>query len=153
MSMISELVERLKRYARFSKVNNPSWSEAMAQAADVIEALSEKLQITNENGRWIPCDELRQQGRLLELPCAVGDTVYALMSVESSVGYTVEKMQVKNIILKQSPLGNAVFMLEPVGRRGSLYKYYDKEYGKLVFIKPEAAEEALKQMREGADTE
>ena len=47
MSMISELVEKLRRYARFSKVNNPSWSGAMTEAADTIEALSEKVRTQN----------------------------------------------------------------------------------------------------------
>lgn len=64
MSMISELVERLRRYARFSKTNTPSWSEAMTQAADTIEELSAKLSATQMerssqyyHGGWIPCEE------------------------------------------------------------------------------------------------
>lgn len=57
MSMISELVEKLRRYARFSKTNTPSWSEAMTQAADVIEALTAKLRATNADGGWITCED------------------------------------------------------------------------------------------------
>ena len=64
MSMISELVERLRRYARFSKTNTPSWSEAMMQAADTIEELSAKLSALQMerssqyyHGGWIPCEE------------------------------------------------------------------------------------------------
>lgn len=64
MSMISELVEKLRRYARFSKTNTPSWSEAMTQAADTIEELSAKLSASQMerssqyyHGGWIPCEE------------------------------------------------------------------------------------------------
>lgn len=59
MSMISELVERLRRYARFSKTNTPSWSEAMTQAADTIEELSTKLNASQmgKSGGWISCEE------------------------------------------------------------------------------------------------
>lgn len=64
MSMTSELVERLRRYTRFGKVNNPSWSGAMTEAADTIEELSAKLSAAQMerssqyyNGGWIPCEE------------------------------------------------------------------------------------------------
>lgn len=59
MSMISELVERLRRYARFSKTNTPSWSEAMTQAADTIEELSAKLSASQmeRSDDWILCEE------------------------------------------------------------------------------------------------
>ena len=98
-------------------------------------------------------DELRQQGRLVELPCAVNDTVYALVSTET--GHIIQKMQVKEIQLKHRPFGDATFMLEQVGRRGLLFKYYESDFGKSVFPTNEAAEVALMEkeaMRDDQDS-
>lgn len=86
-------------------------------------------------------DDLRKQGRLVELPCAVNDAVYALVSTES--GYIIKKMQVKEIQLKHRPFGDSVFMLEEIGRRGCLFKYYETDFGKAVFSTHEEAEAAL----------
>lgn len=64
MSMITELVDRLKKYARFSRATNPSWSEAMQEAATTISDISAKLQAAMMerssqyyHGGWIPCDD------------------------------------------------------------------------------------------------
>lgn len=86
-------------------------------------------------------DELRKNARLVELPCAVNDTVYTLVSTES--GYIIKKMQVKEIQLKHRPFGDSVFMLEEIGRRGCLFKYYETDFGKAVFSTHEEAEAAL----------
>lgn len=87
MSMISELIENLKRYARFSKVTNPSWSNVMSQAADTIEALSAKLAENMErrdSGGWIPCED-RLPPRPKENPCFEGKPLEVyLVSVEGA---------------------------------------------------------------------
>lgn len=96
-------------------------------------------------------EDQEEVGRLAELPCAVNDTVYTFVSTES--GHIIKKMQVKEIQLKHRPFGDAVFLLEPVGRRGCLFKYYETDFGKVAFLTQEAAQTALEKMKGGANNE
>lgn len=86
-------------------------------------------------------EDAEEQGRLVELPCAVNDILYTLISTES--GGIIRKSQVKEIKLKHRPFGDSVFMLEQVGRRGILFKYYESDFGESVFYTQEEAEAAL----------
>lgn len=94
-------------------------------------------------------EDAEEQCRLVELPCAVNDILYTLVSTES--GGIIRKAQVREIKLEHRPFGDSVFMVEQVGRRGLLFKYYELDFGKSVFYTHEEAEAALKDREEQCD--
>lgn len=94
-------------------------------------------------------EDAEEQGRLVELPCAVNDILYTLVSTES--GGIIRKSQVREIKLEHSPFGDSVFMVEQVGRRGLLFKYYESDFGKSVFYTQEEAETELTNREEQCD--
>ena len=81
-----------------------------------------------------------EEGRLVVLPCKVGDTVYV---IENKY---IEVFEVNEIELKHKVFGDVTYYLEKPSRRGCLYKYYDSELGDKWFIAREEAEKALKEM-------
>ena len=83
-----------------------------------------------------------EEGRLVVLPCKVGDTVYV---IEDS---HIEVFEVNKIELNHKVFGNATYYLEKPSRRGCLYKYYDSEFGDKWFVDREEAEKALREMEE-----
>ena len=85
-------------------------------------------------------EDAEEDGRLVALPCKVGDTVYV---IEDS---HIEVFEVNKIELKHKVFGNATYYLEKPSRRGCLYKYYDSEFGVKWFVDREEAEKALKEM-------
>ena len=87
-------------------------------------------------------EDLEEQGRLLRLPCKVGDTVYAFLS---TCNYFTE-CQINKIELKPTLYGNTCYFLEPIGHRGCLYRCFEDEFGKTVFLTKEEAEAKLKEM-------
>lgn len=81
-----------------------------------------------------------EEGRLVVLPCKVGDTVYVIENDH------IEVFEVNEIELKPNVFGNVTYYLEKPSRRGCLYKYYDNELGDKWFISREESEKALKEM-------
>lgn len=91
-------------------------------------------------------EDAEEQGRLLRLPCKVGDTVYAFLSTNN---YFIE-CQINKIELKPTLYGNIRYFLEQIGHRGCLYRYFEDDFGKTVFLTKEEAESKLAEM-EGAE--
>lgn len=87
-------------------------------------------------------EDAEEQGLLLRLPCKVGDTVYAFLS---TCNYFTE-CQINKIELKPTLYGNTCYFLEPIGHRGCLYRCFEDEFGKTVFLTKEKAEAKLKEM-------
>lgn len=87
-------------------------------------------------------EDAEKQGLLLRLPCKVGDTVYAFLS---TCNYFTE-CQINKIELKPTLYGNTCYFLEPIGHRGCLYRCFEDEFGKTVFLTKEEAEAKLKEM-------
>lgn len=87
-------------------------------------------------------EELEDKGKLLKLPCAVGDAVYAILPNDS---YST-KAQINKIEIKPTIYGKMCYFIEPVSRIGRLYRYFENDFGKTVFLTPEEAEAALKNM-------
>ena len=81
-----------------------------------------------------------EEGRLVVLPCKVGDTVYVIKNRR------IEAFKVNIIELKHKLFGNITYYFEKPSRRGFLYGYYDSEFGDNWFITREEAEKALKEM-------
>lgn len=94
-------------------------------------------------------EDAEEQGLLLRLPCNVGDTVYAFLS---TCNYFTE-CQINKIELKPTLYGNTCYFLEPIGHRGCLYRCFEDEFGKTVFLTKEEAEAKLKEMEGSHDGE
>lgn len=87
-------------------------------------------------------EDAEEQGWLLRLPCKVGDTVYAFLS---TCNYFTE-CQINKIELKPTLYGNTCYFLEPIGHRGCLYRCFEDDFGKTVFLTKEEAEAKLKEI-------
>lgn len=94
-------------------------------------------------------EDAEEQGLLLRLPCNVGDTVYAFLS---TCNYFTE-CQINKIELKPTLYGNTCYFLEPIGHRWCLYRCFEDEFGKTVFLTKEEAEAKLKEMEGSHDGE
>lgn len=95
---------------------------------------------------WKEADE---QGRLIELPCKVGDTVWELCKCDDEI-YRIFPMKIKQVI----PFGSIrwIKMTEPKiwhiyaeSNQTYMYKNFN-DFGKTVFITQEEADKALKKM-------
>ena len=80
--------------------------------------------------------EADKDGRLVVLPCKVGQRVFALLDTDKHIS----ECEVKNI-----GLGNEIgfVAIEPIGARGREYGVSIKGFGKTVFLTREEAEKAL----------
>lgn len=94
-------------------------------------------------------EDAEEQGLLLRLPCKVGDTVYAFLS---TCNYFTE-CQINKIELKPTLYGNTCYFLEPIGHRGCLYRCFEDDFGKTIFLTKEEAEAKLKEMEDSHDRE
>ena len=101
------------------------------------EIVDNRMRATKKLGEL---EDAEEEGRLVVLPCKVGDTVYV---IENS---HIEVFDVNKIELKRKVFGDVTYYLEKPSRRGCLYKYYDNEFGDKWFPTREEAEKALKEM-------
>lgn len=83
--------------------------------------------------------EADKAGRLVVLPCKVGQRVFALLDTDKHLS---------ECEVKQIGLGNEIGFvgIEPTGARGREYGVSIKGFGKTVFLTREAAEKALEAM-------
>lgn len=86
--------------------------------------------------------EADRDGRLVVLPCKVGQRVFALLDTDKHIS---------ECEVKQIGLGNEIGFvgIEPIGARGREYGVSIKGFGKTVFLTREAAEAALEAMKDG----
>ena len=87
-------------------------------------------------------ETLDEQGLLLRLPCKVGNRIFAIQSNRHYEIMEVKKIEIKHCV----GFGDFCYYLEPVGHSGSLYRYYEDDFGKTVFLTQEEAEQKLKEM-------
>ena len=85
--------------------------------------------------------EADKDGRVVVLPCKVGQRVFALMDMDKHIS---------ECEIKQIGMGNKIGFidLEPIGARGRKYGVSLNGFGKTVFLTREEAEKALEE-REG----
>lgn len=111
------------------------------------KAISE---ITEFNG--LPIDRLRElaeadkAGRVVVLPCKVGQRVFALMDTDKHIS---------ECEVKQIGMGNEIGFigLEPIGARGREYGVALNGFGKTVFLTREEAKKALEARKDGDETD
>lgn len=96
-------------------------------------------------------EDLEEQGRLIEIPCKVGDTVWELCKCDDEV-YRIFPMEVKQVI----PFGSIMWikMTEPRiwhihAESSQTYTYKNfYDFGKTVFATKEEAEKELREIEE-----
>ena len=86
--------------------------------------------------------EADKDGRVVVLPCKVGQRVFALMDTDKHIS----ECEVKRI-----GMGNEIGFigLEPIGARGREYGVALNGFGKTVFLTREVAEKALEGIKDG----
>lgn len=92
-------------------------------------------------------EDLEEQGRLIKLPCKVGDTVY----VNGVLGYgEAERYRVIRVDYHSTlGTGRNEFYIEALlcADPDSSIAFYDKQFGKTVFLTKSEAEAKLKELR------
>lgn len=100
------------------------------------------LMLINEIQARYDCvdEESENKGKLLKLPCAVGDTVYEIIKIRETISeFTVIGFSVsEHGIFVKWKLMNGIYR--------NLSGFNDDEIGKTVFLTKEEAEAALKNM-------
>ena len=91
--------------------------------------------------RLVELAEADKDGRVVVLPCKVGQRVFALMDMDKHIS---------ECEVTQIGMGNGIGFigLEPIGARGRKYGVALNGFGKTVFLTREEAEKALEE-REG----
>ena len=86
--------------------------------------------------------EADKDGRVVVLPCKVGQRVFALLDTDKHIS---------ECEVKQIGMGNEIGFigLEPIGARGREYGVALNGFGKTVFLTREAAEKALEGIKDG----
>lgn len=84
--------------------------------------------------------DAEKDGRVVVLPCKVGQRVFALLDTDKHIS---------ECELKQIGMGNGIGFvgLEPIGARGREYGVALNGFGKTVFLTREEAEKALEAMK------
>jgi hypothetical protein len=93
-------------------------------------------------GRLKELAEADKDGRVVVLPCKVGQRVFALLDTDKHIS---------ECEVKQIGMGNEIGFigLEPIGARGREYGVALNGFGKTVFLTREAAEKALEGIKDG----
>lgn len=128
---MNKLSDKAKMYARL--YGQPPYGREIEGTAELFLQMAEKL---------TEYEDLEQQGKLPKLPCAVGDTVHVILPRDSHI----TKAQINKIEVKPTIYGKMCYFIEPVSYRGHLYRYFENDFGKTVFLTIEAAEAALKEL-------
>lgn len=92
-------------------------------------------------------EDLEEQGRLLKLPCKVGDTVYAVGVLGCEI---VEEYKVIRVDYHSNlATGRSEFYIEALltSNPKADIGFYDKEFGKNAFLTKSEAEAKLKELR------
>lgn len=81
-------------------------------------------------------EDAEEDGRIIALQCKPKDEVYCFFLFADC---EIQKANVVSIELKKNQFGDKCYFVEPVGRRGCLFKYYDSDFGKTIFLTRGAA--------------
>ena len=128
--------ERFLRLAAYEDTHMmPSDVTSMRMDMAIIAALFDGVDVD----RMKELTEADKDGRLVVLPCKVGQRVFALLDTDTHIS---------ECEVKQIGLGNEIGFvgLEPIGARGREYGVALNGFGKTVFLTREEAEKALAEM-------
>lgn len=146
---IDEFIERAQESAKkhryhadFFDINNPMRAVCIKSAEDC-EQLAEWLEKSKEY------QHLEEQDRLVILPCKVGDTVYVngVLGCGEAERYRVIRVDYHSTL----GTGRNEFYIEALlcANPDSSIGFYDKQFGKTVFLTKAEAESKLKELRGG----
>lgn len=133
------------------KIDGARLMEKLAQTAiDIIDELhTERLDYESE---YIPLidaamklrdlEEVEEKGRLIELPCKIGDKVYFIRSRFNKYCEIPLEANVHRIIIEK-----AETIFKTVTKGGLDRNFYQRDIDKTVFLTYEQAEKTLKEMR------
>lgn len=90
-------------------------------------------------------EDLEEQGKLLKLPCAVGDTVYY---ADNEYYFTILPVKVDEIsIMESSAILYKCLLFDGNGDVETQFDFDKDDFGKTVFLTRPEAEQALKDMK------
>lgn len=144
MSMINAQVKKLREYAAY--IGNCAGVpfetiKILKDAAAAIDSLSAKLAYY---------EDLEVQGKLLKLPCAVGDTVYRIHKATESSPDEVYKCRVTGV--KQEYNSTSIRLYANINKENySIWidNWFDKcQMGYEFFLTEQEAEQALRKAKE-----
>ncbi|TGY90866.1 hypothetical protein E5329_23805 [Petralouisia muris] len=118
-----------------------------------------KVEYIHDDGRWeseeykgkavdklAEYEDLEEQGKLLKLPCAVGDTVHY---ADNEYYFTVLPVKVDEIaIMESNEILYKCLLFDGNGDVETQFDFDKDDFEKTVFLTKEAAEAALKEMSE-----
>ena len=127
--------ERLKAYEDTHMM--PSDVTSMCMDMAIIAALFNGVDVD----RMKELAEADKDGRVVVLPCKVGQRVFTLLDTDKHIS---------ECEVKQIGMGNKIGFigLEPIGARGREYGVALNGFGKTVFLTREEAEKALEAMKD-----
>lgn len=131
--------ERFLRLAAYEDTHMmPSDVTSMRMDMAIIAALFDGVDVD----RMKELAEADKEGRLVVLPCKMGQRVFALLDTDTHIS---------ECEVKQIGMGNKIGFigLEPIGARGREYGVSLNGFGKTVFLTREEAEKALEAMKDG----
>ncbi len=136
--MVRDLYGRLKAYEDTGLT--PEEIKAPFTEDTMINLAAQALGV--EPSRLRELAEADKDGRVVVLPCKVGQRVFALLDTDKHIS---------ECEVKQIGMGNEIGFigLEPIGARGREYGVALNGFGKTVFLTREAAEKALEGIKDG----
>lgn len=111
-------------------IGDEMWLNACEPDDEEIEAVYHKLR---------KYENLEEQGRLIKLPCKVGDIVYGI-SMGKIISLTVNEISI--FCMKGEKIINAKCQ-----NNDEFRNYVEREFGKTVFLTKSEAEAKLKELR------
>lgn len=133
---MNKLSDKARMYAR--SYGQPPYGREIEGTSELLLQMAEKLK---------EYENLEEQGKLLKLPCAVGDTVYVIPSKTNYKLNTLNGRKENNRVYEQvvnriEIFGNGYLLATCDGMQSVV----DKFYGETWFLTKEEAEAALKEL-------
>ena len=138
---MTEVVQMADRLAAYEDTGlTPEEIKAPFTEDTMINLAAQALGV--EPSRLRELAEADKDGRVVVLPCKVGQRVFALLDTDKHIS---------ECEVKQIGMGNEIGFigLEPIGARGREYGVALNGFGKTVFLTREAAEKALEGIKDG----
>lgn len=146
---IDEIIEHCDRKTEmYEKVCDIKYLETTTMNNPIKEYWEHK-QVAEYLRKLKAYEDLEEQGRLIKLPCKVGDTVYVngVLSCGEAERYRVIRVDYHSTL----GTGRNEFYIEALlcADPDSSIAFYDKQFGKTVFLTKSEAEAKLKELRGG----
>ena len=92
-------------------------------------------------------EDLEEQGLLARLPCKVGERLFVIWNANGN--WRIVPVEVKEISIGIYMAKKMVQVkVEQISSRGCLFKFYNNDFGEVIFRSMEEAERKLKEMEE-----